>query len=410
MRFLRTFLLLVVLLGAEFLFLPSGARAQSPFALTNIGQPIDSADSRMIGRGGWGMAERDSLNPGFLNQASIAAINKVAIKFTAFGEQAASDDEHGSRTTDRTLIPGFEIGLPVIKGRLAFTSGITVGRSMEYRTLIPRTWYAWDDTLTGQEQFNREGTLWQVPIGLSWQIRPGVSVGGSVGLVSGSIRESVNNFFIQPAGLNGLPLYLANGRVQKDEFTGQQTTWSLRLGTDRGPALGFRWTPAHHLDVDRKLSVGGLAARAVSEWTMEMPDAFRAGFQAPLSGRWRVGGDAALQSFSNFRGRPEWEADMVDEYLIGVGVERRVSFARHGGKGNLPLRCGFQYRRWPYQVGGTEVGEKTFSVGTGFPFRGKAGMLDIGLSYSMIGDQSRNGMQSRVWRLSISATALEKWW
>ena len=67
-------------------------------------------------------------------------------------------------------------------------------------------------------------------------------------------------------------------------------------------------------------------------------------------------------------------------------------------------------RTWAYKVGGAPVDETTFSAGTGFPFHGDLGQLDVALSYSMVGDLEDNGMQSRIVRLTISVTGLERWW
>ena len=52
----------------------------------------------------------------------------------------------------------------------------------------------------------------------------------------------------------------------------------------------------------------------------------------------------------------------------------------------------------------------TFSAGTGFPFGQKMGSLDLGVSYSMIGSLADNGLESRIWRLTVSVTGLERWW
>ncbi len=410
MRYLRLlFLILTVVLTSQTLA-PSVAHAQSVFALTNLGQPIDSSDARMMGRGGWGMAVQDSLNPGFKNIASLTALNHVVVKFTAYGEKAKNSDEHGSRTTHRTLIPDIRVGLPIIKGRLAFSTGIQVGRSFEYRTLTTMTWITDGDTLSGEKQFRREGTLWQIPTALSLRLFGNLSVAGTIGMVNGTISETTDNFFLEPANVIGEPLYLSNRRVQDDEFHGEMTTWSMHFGSPTGLAVGASWTPAHNLATDRKVAMGGLGAREYSEWTLDIPDTYRAGFQAPLGSRWRMGGDAHLQTYGDFTGNSQWSNDTVDEYSMSFGLERSLSFERHGGMNNIPLRFGAKYRRWAFQVGGEDVVEKTLSLGTGFPFHSRMGMLDVALSYSMIGDMAKNGMDSKVWRMTVSVSALEKWW
>ena len=389
---------------------PVAVTAQTPFALVNIGQRIDVDDARMVGRGGWGMAVNDSLHPGFKNLAGLSSLRHVAIKFTGYGDHVTSREGAAERSTNRTISPDIRAALPVIKSRLALSAGFAVSRSNQYRTLMEETWFAWDDTLTGNEQFIREGTLWSVPLGLSLRLLPGLSVGGTLGLERGTIRESVTNFFITPSTARGVPLYLANGRTRDDEFSGTAYTLSVVLSPWKHLNLGGSWRLAHDLEVSRKVEMGGVASRYRETLTYHFPDEYRAGFDFNPGGRWHLGGDFQYMSFGDFSGRDDWAADMEDEFTIGAGLERSQQYERHGGMNNLPLRLGFQYRQWGYRVGGNPVKEKFISVGTGFPFRNRMGYLDLALSFGIIGDQADNGYESKVWRFSMSFTGLEKWW
>ena len=76
----------------------------------------------------------------------------------------------------------------------------------------------------------------------------------------------------------------------------------------------------------------------------------------------------------------------------------------------MPIRVGFSTRQWAYRVGGNAIEENTVSVGTGFPFRRKLGVLDLALSYSKVGDLEKNGLEDSVWRMTVSVAGLEKWW
>jgi hypothetical protein len=407
--------LMIRLLAALALLLLAGTSlAQTPLALRNLGQRIDPEDARMVGRGGWGMALSDSLNPGFKNLAGLSSLRMVAVKFTGFGDHVTSEDGLGNeRTTNRTFSPDIRAALPIIKGKLAFSTGFEITRSNQYSTLKEMTWYAWDDTLTGNEQFIREGTLWSVPFGLSWEVRPGLSVAGTVGLVRGTIRESVVQEFQTPntgAVVNPAPLYGTNARVQEDEFTGTATTLSVLARPFPGFSLGASWRQNHSLDVDRKVSLGNVGERYFDEWAYNFPDEYRVGMQWRIKGRWHLGADYQAMEFTDYHGRDDWKDDLGDEYTLNVGLEREQGFERHAGSANLPLRLGYQYRQWGYRVAGEPVTEQFFSVGTGFPFRRKMGNLDVALSYGIIGDTTDNGVSSKVWRFTMSFTGLERWW
>ena len=101
---------------------------------------------------------------------------------------------------------------------------------------------------------------------------------------------------------------------------------------------------------------------------------------------------------------------MQDEYAWTAGLERVQAGERRGGANNLPLRLSTGYHRWAYEIGGQPVDEWTWAGGTGFPFRGDMGQLDVALSYSTIGAREKNGHESSVWRLTVSVTGLERWW
>ncbi len=403
---LATAAVLLVLGGS-----PGTAAAQTPFALQNIGQRINPDDARMIGRGGWGMAVTDSLHPGFKNIASLSSLRHVAIKFTGFGEIVDSQDALGSRETTRAFSPNIRMAAPIIKERLAFTAGFVVDRSTQYTTSTDTSRIVWEDTTVGNDLYVREGNKFKVPLGLAYRVFPGLSLSAAVNLESGSLREAVSNFFPEPStGIQSQPIYLTNAKETKDEYNGTSQTFGLLLRPLRGLGLGASWTPAHKINVDRRVEQFGVAQRANGSFDMEMPAEYMAGLQWQLLGRWRIGGDYQFQEFSKFAGVDTWADQMEDEYTWSVGIERSQARERRGGLNNLPLRLGASVRHWAYRVGGAPVEEKTVSLGTGFPFRANMGQLDVGLSYSVIGDLATNGTESKLWRLTVSVTGLERWY
>jgi hypothetical protein len=123
-----------------------------------------------------------------------------------------------------------------------------------------------------------------------------------------------------------------------------------------------------------------------------------------------VGADAQYMPFSEFTGPAEMMAEMEDEYTLSAGLERMAGRERRGGFSNLPIRVGASVRRWAYTVGGEPIEERTISFGTGFSFRQHLGALDLAFSYSSIGDLEKNGLESTVYRMTLSVTGLEKWW
>lgn len=396
------------------LLVTAPAAAQSPFALKNIGQPLETDDARMAGRG-FGMTVTDSLHPGFKNLASLSSLRHVVISFTGYGERTDSDGDGAYRRTYRTFTPDVRLGLPVIKNRLALTAGFKVYRSSEYNTLERKTWTAWEDTLVGNEQFVREGSLFDVPLGVALRLVGSFSVAGSLNLVNGTLTESLANFYLEPSvGIN-TPLYQPSLRVDQETYDGTSYTvaglWAPFGGNVRA---GASWTTAHDIDVDATVLLEGVSGRAYLDYTMHMPDLYQAGLQLKLLRRWTLGGDAHYQDFGDFSGlvtdERDWAATSGEEYGYSVGLERARAFVRRGGWSNLPIRASAAYRRWGYTLGGAPIDQQTFSIGTGFPFRGNMGQLDLALSWSTLGELDTNGYTSDIWRLTFSIVGLEEWW
>lgn len=404
-RLIPILAVLLVILGAT---LP--AVAQTPFALYNIGQRTSTDDARMIARGGWGMAVSDSLNPGFKNLASLYSLRHLVLKFTGYGDQIESQDTRGQRMNSRVFAPDVRVAGPVIKDRLALTAGFVVHRSTQYHTYIDTVWgEVWGDSISGNEQFARIGNRFRVPLGGALKILPGLAVSGSVNIEAGSLKGTVTDFFTNPSDANG-PFYQTNVKETYDEFHGTSQTWGVLLDPFSWFQAGASWTPAHKIEADRKVTHFGVSERYVTSYSMEMPDEYMAGIQLRPFGRWRLGADGQFQAFSKFTGPEEWMVDMEDEFSLSVGLERMQGRVRRGGLSNLPLRLGVSFKRWAYRVGGDVIDEKTISIGTGFPFRQNLGELDVAVSYGLIGDLEKNGLESEIWRVTISVTGLERWW
>ena len=286
------------------------ANAQSPFALRNVGQRLDPDDARMAARGYWGMAVTDSLHPGFKNVASLSSLRHVALQLTGLGEQAASDDGVNERTTYRAFAPNLRVALPVVKEKVALTAGFRVDRSMDFLTYEEMTWYAWTDTITGNQQFRREGTLFEVPLGVAVSPVRGLSLAATLGLVNGSTRETLSEYYIEPSGSTGAPFYETTSRIQEDDFSGTAVTWSALWSRWDRLQLGLSYMSSYDLDVDRKISTVGVSQRGYETYGMTMPESWRAGLQVKLSERWHCGGDYHLEKYSAFEGPAEWTETM----------------------------------------------------------------------------------------------------
>ncbi len=393
---LRRFAVLALLLAA------TTARAQNPFVLVGPGEDISSGSARVSGRGGWGMAESDTLSPSFLNPAALGDLRKFAVMFGGFGETSVAEGVLLERRSYRTFLPEVRLAIPLDRGQLSLHSGFSVRRSAQYRTEVSVAW-DWEGTqIRGYERVIRDGTLFHVPLGLGWRAASWLALGAGVDWVWGPMREELAHVAIDTLGA-----VLPNALIEEDIFGGVTATFSALLEPPGPFSLGFNYTLAHDSDVEHKVSLGGVSGRLESDGTARMPDEARAGLQVDLGPSWRVGADAKLARWSTFEGIAEWEAILRDEWTFAVGIERRLSFQPLNRGYVTPIRAGYSWRRWASEVGGAPVDEQTWSVGTGFPLSNRMGTVDLGLSYFLLGDQDANGLTTQGWRLALSVTGLE---
>ncbi|MBU1074063.1 hypothetical protein KKG45_12525, partial [bacterium] len=204
----------------------SASLAQSPFALTNLGADVRSSDARIDGRGGWGLAESDTLIPSFHSLAGLPGLRQMVIVVSGYAEKVRSEDGAASRNTNRVRTPTLRAAAPFAEGRLVLSAGFQGLRGTQYDRQLDTVFLLPDpaDPLgahvpyAAREFFVREGTQFQVPLGLSWRVAPRLSLGASLNLIGGVMRERVNVIFDEPVTTDGTHYFLTSSEVLEDEL------------------------------------------------------------------------------------------------------------------------------------------------------------------------------------------------
>ncbi len=245
--------------------LASNANAQNPMAGTNIGQRINPDDARMIARGGWGMAVADTTHPGFKNLASLTYLRHVTIKYTGFGELAKVKSTGSERDVSGVYTPGIQFALPVIKNRLAVTSGFSMNRSSRWESTRDSTWSMAGDSVDGVILESRSGTRFKVPVAVAMRLPRGLSLAAGLNLEFGSTLENVSELF----DTDGVD---PNLKETKDLYSGNSVTLGALWRPYPRLSMGASWTPGYDLEVDRQIKSVGVTARYDATWTMSLPD------------------------------------------------------------------------------------------------------------------------------------------
>jgi hypothetical protein len=100
----------------------------------HLGAPAAGGDARVLGRGGWGLAESDTLAPSFLNPAGLPGLRQVAIALSGYGERIRSQGSAGSSDNARVLTPDVAVAVPLGECGVVFAAGFHARRSTQYQT------------------------------------------------------------------------------------------------------------------------------------------------------------------------------------------------------------------------------------------------------------------------------------
>lgn len=402
--------------AAALLLLAGAAAAQSPFALLHMGEDIRSWDARIDGRGGWGVAESDTVLPSFANLAGLTGLRKVAVVLSGYGDLRTAEADGEERRSSNVRTPTVRAAVPFARGRLVISAGFQALRATQYDTreelaidlLDPDTGEVME-SVDGFRYRLREGTQFEVPLGVSYRVTDRLSVGASLNLVNGVIRERLTESFIGTSEEDALTLAL-NSEVVEDAFDAVSSTWGVQGRPVDGVRVGFRYTTPQNWSVTRTNDMTGIAGEAVRAYEVHVPALWAVGADVALGERWRVGAEYEAQAFTELTGRTDWMQNSADAWRLGFGVERRESDRRRGGWSNLPLRLGAAMQILPYTLNGEEIRRTTLSVGTGVPLQGRNGHLDVALTRIWTGDADKHGFRDAGWRLTVSLAGLERWW
>ncbi|MBD3222105.1 hypothetical protein GF314_12770 [bacterium] len=376
------------------------AGAQTPFSLQSLGQNVDNGTARDLGRGGWGMADRDSIAPGSLNAAAIAELRHAQLLFSGFALRTADTGPDQDRLTMRTVLPTVRLSVPLREGRLGMFAGFDVKRAFSYESFESNLEFdVFDEPVEGNETYTRSGNLYEIPVGLAWRPHDDLFLGAAFLLQRGPVEDRIVQFFDDA---------LTNDYTQRLEFEGETMELSMLWDIPGPLSIGASVTPSYDLDVDRTVSIEGVSGEVESTATVSMPTEYRAGFLFELGRHWRLGADGAYAAFGEMGQQDLFTPAPRDEWSFAVGLERKLVRETRGRGYDMPLRVGFQWRRWAYQVGGSPVEERAVSIGTGVPFRNWLGAIDASLSYVWIGSLADNGYESEALRLGLSISGLER--
>jgi hypothetical protein len=377
------------------------AAGESVFSLQFLGLRTESSDPRARGMGSLGIALDDAQTTMTLNPASTAALRSMTLSLMGGGTWRTSRDATLEESQGHTSFPQLRAALPITR-TLVLSLGAMTLRNYRSGFALPPSSVA---GIGYHYEFEREGSLYEFPLGLAAAISPRLHVGATLDIVMGTVDES---WTVQSDSL------VAFSTRRRDGFGGTGVTLGV-VGRPLGPLrVGVSWTPGVRLDLDARTTIEDARLGTVSivrdtivTGTVGMPGAIRLGAAIDISLEWLATADWLYRDWEGFDGRLYGAESLGGESRLGGGLE----YHPHTGKdpGRVAYRLGLSRSTWPQRLGGEPVDETTVHAGTGFRLRGDAGRLDVALEYTRAGSLERNGYEESRWSVWVGLNGQETW-
>jgi hypothetical protein len=376
----------------------SASAQESVFALQFLGVSEETGDGRARSLGVLGVGLDETRTAIVLNPATLGGANHMSLSVMAVAGSRETTDMDSQQRFGMARFPQLRGALPLF-GKVVFTTGFMAMRNFRGEfTLEPDQ----IDDLTYAQRFERDGTLYVVPVGLAGSLGPLLRVGATADFMLGTIDEAWIT-----EGESLLPL----SSRRRDRLSGITATLGVLLQPTPWLELGATYSPEFDVQRERRETLesaapGGSSSTpfrdATANSTFRFPKVWRLGASVRLGSRLLLSGDYLWRQWEAYGGS-SYEAEKVgDEIRAGGGVELNPN-------GRVAFRVGGSRWTWPQYVGGERLRETTLHLGVGIAIHPDMGRLDLALEHAWIGDLERNGLQERSFRVVVSISGQEEW-
>ena len=371
---------------------------ESVFSLQFLGASEETGDARARGMGVLGVGLDDTRTAITLNPASLGGLSAMTISVMGVGGARTSRTADLEEDATVARFPHERVALPLF-GKVVASAGIVAVRNFRSDFTLGKLAV---DGIDYVRSFERDGTLYTIPVGLAGTLGPHLRAGLTVDFLLGTIDESwvTEGDSISP---------LRSRR--RDEMRGQTVTLGLLVRPWTWLRLGGGWNPEFTVERHREIVLEPEPETTTTEppplrretatADVRFPQSLRLGAAAALGARFQVAGDYLWREWEAYDGSA-YEAESVEnESRFGAGVEWTPSRKYN-------YRIGGSRYTWPQSVGGDRVHETAVHVGLGIAISA-GGRLDLSLEHAWIGSLDANGMEESAWRFGVSLSGQEVW-
>jgi hypothetical protein len=362
------------------LALPAVGMAQGTISTQGFGYPTGGLSTRAAAAGG-GFAEFDFTSP--RNPSSTLGWGRGGLYFQYEPEFRRVT---AGPVSDNTMTARFPIWMAGMQ--LGSRAMGTVTAS----TLLDRTWSTrirggqilGPDSVGYEERVESAGAINDIRLGVSYSLRPSVSVGVGIHGYTGENRMNLTRTFDDSLRYGTLARQLTIGYL------------------GNAFSLGATWRPHRQLAVAASMRTGGNLDVRIADTLVasgSMPNRFGFGVRFDGIPGTSLGISMERTQWSSLGELSQTSLVANDSWEVGAGIEAAGPKFRA-----VPVLfyLGYRKRDLPFSVAGEIVPETFYSGGAGLPLAGPRVILDLAIQRASRGPVS--GVSEKAWIVSLGFT------
>lgn len=370
---------------------------ESYLSLQFLGLSEETAGGRARGLGIQGVALDDVRTSLALNPAALGGLGQMTFSAVGVAGRRKSTDGVLEYKAGMARFPHVRVALPIF-GKVVVHAGFVGMRNFKAEFQLPRREF---ETSSYFQRFERDGTLYQIPVGVSGSLGPRVRLGFTWDFVLGTVDERWIT--------EGDSIVAIRSR-RRDEMTGQTVTLGVVARPFERLRVGAAWSPQFEIDRNRRFTVEDARANNTAlplrdsgtKSLFDYPQVFRVGATLDLGYAWTIAGDYMWRDWNAYTGDLYEAEDIGSETRYGGGIEWMAQPRVH-------YRVGASRWTWPHLLGGNRLQETAIHFGFGVDVKVEGGRFDVALEHAWIGSLDQNGNQERAWRVIVSLAGQEVW-
>ena len=395
----------------------SSINAYSPYSMYGMGELLTPGSAQMRSMGGVGIASRNygQINP--LNPAAASIAPQKSFLFdvsfdgthyrnsqTKYNAEGVALPKPAMAVYNGANIHSISLTFPLAK-RMGFSFAISPYSSVGYNmTAIEQDENAWADVGQVKYNYQGEGDITEVKLGVGWEIFKGFSLGIAGMYYWGGIdRQFTTRIVNNVVGDGSMLSTIGSNNYNVSNFKFQAGVQYSVINTDK-----------RSLTIGATYDIGGSLRPKVTRLTyindnlttVVYKDDYRSEIRLPMQiaggifyqdVKWSAGFDYVFQ---NWKGKNAKLADLIEQgvevayantstYKVGVEyTPNRFDVRRYYNR--MSYRAGLRYGGYYQTFGGEHLNQYAVTIGIGFPLRFLgASSVDVGFEYGARGSHKR---------------------